>query len=113
MLGHPDQVGMAACVSPAVWWAGGEIVTRVRAGRGHAGRVWLDIGTAESTPNAAGARPWMDGARALHEALVTRGWREGDDLHYEEIEGAQHNEAAWRARVDRILLFMLAGPGAR
>ena len=43
-------------------------------------------------------------------ALVARGWREGVDLHYEEIEGARHNEAAWRARVDRVLLFLLSPP---
>jgi len=110
MLAHPDRFGMAGVVSPAVWWADGEIVKRVRAGSGHAGRVWLDIGDAESTPTATGARPWMDGARALHEALVTRGWRDDADLHYEEIAGAHHNEAAWRARVDRVLLFLLA-PG--
>jgi predicted alpha/beta superfamily hydrolase len=113
LLEHPDRVGMAGCVSPAVWWAGGEIVARVRHGRDHAGRVWLDIGTAESTPTAAGERPWVDGARALHEALVTRGWRDGRDLHYEEIEGAQHNEAAWRARVDRVLQFLLGAPTER
>jgi predicted alpha/beta superfamily hydrolase len=112
LLEHPQQVGMAGCVSPAVWWAGGEIVERVRHGRGHPGRVWLDIGTAESTARATGERPWMEGAQALHAALVARGWRDGADLHYEEIDGARHNEAAWRARVDRVLLFLLA-PAAR
>jgi predicted alpha/beta superfamily hydrolase len=111
LLDHPEAVGMAGCVSPAVWWAGGEIVTRVRAGSGHAGRVWLDIGTDESAPTA-GERPWVDAARSLHDALRTRGWHDGGDLHYEEVAGGRHNEAAWRARVDRILEF-LVGPAAR
>ena len=107
LLQHPEAVGMAGCVSPAVWWANSEILGRVRAGAGHSGRVWLDIGTAESTPTATGELPWLDSARALHAALAARGWRDGESLHYEEIEGARHNEAAWRARIDRILQFLL------
>ncbi len=113
LLEHPGQVGMAGCVSPAVWWADREIVARTRAGQGHAGRVWLDIGTAESVARAPDARPWVDDARGLHEALVTRGWRDGADLHYEEVEGAKHNEAAWAARVGRIMQFLLAGDASR
>ncbi len=113
LLVHPAHVGMAGCVSPAVWWADREIVARVRAGKGHAGRVWLDIGTAESVARAPDARPWVDDAHALHEALVARGWRDGADLHYEEIEGAKHNEAAWAARVGRIMAFLLTGEAGR
>ena len=113
LLEHPRQVGMAGCVSPAVWWADDEIVQRVRRGQGHTGRIWLDIGTDESVPGADGTREWMDGARALHGTLLARGWADGRDLHYEEVEGAHHNEAAWRERVDRVLLFLVGAPGGR
>jgi predicted alpha/beta superfamily hydrolase len=112
LLQHPETVGFAGCVSPAVWWSGNEIVTRVQAGSGHPGRVWLDIGTEESSAKETGARPWLDGARSLRDALIARGWKEGPDLHYEEIEGARHNEAAWAARTGRILQFLL-GAGAK
>ncbi len=111
LLEHPEAVSMAGVVSPAVWWAGNEIVTRTLAGHGHTGRVWVDIGTAEGSAKATEPQPWLEGARALRDALQKRGWREDVDLHYEEIEGARHNEAAWRARVDRVLLF-LVGPAA-
>ena len=37
------------------------------------------------------------------------GWVDGEDLHYEEVEGAAHTESAWAARFDRVLEF-LYGP---
>src|SRR5439155_12103313 len=108
-LAHPERFGLVGCVSPAVWWADTAIVKRVRSGPKQPLRVWLDIGTAEGTPAADGHRDWLDHARRLRDALVGRGWREGADLHYEEIEGARHNERAWAARIDRIMEYLLAG----
>jgi len=107
-LQHPGRFGLVGCVSPAAWWADTAIVRSVRAARGHPRRVWLDIGTAEETAGADGSRPWVDQARALRDALEACGMRAGGDLHYEEIEGGRHNEAAWAARVGRIMEFLLA-----
>jgi len=103
---HPEVFGRVGVVSPAVWWADRAIVKRV-ASLGHRPvRVWLDIGTDESTPTADGHREWLEGADALHDALVGAGWREGHDLHYEVVEGARHQEPAWAARLDRILEWL-------
>ncbi len=107
-LAYPERFGLIGCVSPAVWWADTAIAKRVRSGTKPPLRVWVDIGTAESTPSAAGQRVWLDHARLLRDALEACGWREGTDLHYEEVEGAPHNEGAWAARIDRILEFLLA-----
>lgn len=112
-LAHPDRFGLVGCVSPAVWWADTAIVRRVRAGTKAPLRVWLDVGTEESTGSATGRRVWLDHARLLRDALAAKGWREGADLHYEEAEGARHNEAAWAARIERILEFLLAEPDSR
>jgi predicted alpha/beta superfamily hydrolase len=109
-LAHPDRFGLAGCVSPAVWWADTAVVRRVRAGGKAPVRIWLDIGTEEETGSATGRKVWLDHARFLRGALEQKGWREGRDLHYEEVEGARHNEAAWAARIDRILEFLLAKP---
>lgn len=109
-LAHPDRFGLVACVSPAAWWADTAIVRAVRAARKPRLRVWLDIGTEESTTADTGRRVWLDHARRLRDAMVAAGWREGADLHYEEVGGARHNEAAWAARIERILLFLLARP---
>lgn len=107
-LAHPERFGLVGCVSPAVWWADTAIVRRVRAGAKAPLRVWVDIGTEESTGDSTGRKVWLDHARFLRDALVQKGWREGADLHYEEVEGARHNEAAWAARIDRILEYLLA-----
>ena len=109
-LAHPDRFGLVGCVSPAVWWADTAIVQRVRAGRKVPLRIWLDIGTEESTSPSTGQKIWLDHARILRDVLVAKGWKEGKDLHYEEAEGARHNEAAWAARIDRILEYLLAKP---
>lgn len=104
---YPDRFGLVGCVSPAVWWADTAIVGRARAMKRTPLRTWVDIGTAEATAPATGVRVWLDNARQLRDALVARGLREGKDLHYEEVEGAAHNEAAWAARISRILEYLL------
>jgi enterochelin esterase-like enzyme len=48
----------------------------------------------------------VDDARRLRDVLVQKGWQEGGDLHYEEIQGGQHNEAAWAQRVGPFLQFL-------
>ena len=109
-LRRPDRFGLVGCISPAAWWAERDIVRRAAAARkGTALRIWLDVGTAEGTEKA-GTKEWLEDTRALREALLTRGWREGADLHYEEVEGAVHDEGAWAARLDRILVFLLGPP---
>jgi len=62
-------------------------------------QIWLDIGTKE------GPRSLND-VRLLHRTLMAKGWIEGADLHYEEVAGAVHNEAAWAARVGPVLSFL-------
>jgi hypothetical protein len=44
--------------------------------------------------------------RNLRDALVRRGWQEGHDLHYSEIQGGKHDEAAWALRVDPFVRFL-------
>ena len=111
-LTHPDVFGLVGCVSPAAWWAGRDMVRRAALVRPAKLRVWLDIGTAEGTGHA-GRKEGLDDARALRDALLAAGCREGPRFHYEEVEGAVHDEGAWAARVGRILVFLLGPPGAR
>ncbi|MBI5710068.1 MAG: hypothetical protein HZC42_07170 [Candidatus Eisenbacteria bacterium] len=111
-LARPDVFGLVGCVSPAAWWAGRDLVRRAARARPAKLRVWVDIGTAEGTEHA-GRKEWLDDARALRDALVAAGCREGPHFHYEEVEGAVHDEGAWAARVDRILVFLLGPPGVR
>jgi hypothetical protein len=62
-------------------------------------RIWLDAGTAEG-------EKVLDGARALRDALLAKGWIIGEDLAYLEAEGGEHNEQSWAARVDAVLKFL-------
>jgi hypothetical protein len=48
----------------------------------------------------------VDAARRVRGALVRKGWTEGTDLAYAEIEGAPHNEAAWSAVSGAMLKFL-------
>ncbi len=108
-LEHPEVFTRIGVVSPAAWWGGGDLARRVAAGAGAGLKIWLDVGTREGRGAADAARE-VDEVRVLRDALRARGYVEGKDLHYEEIEGAVHNEAAWAARVERIMAFLLA-PG--
>jgi predicted alpha/beta superfamily hydrolase len=62
-------------------------------------RIWLDMGTAES-------QGMLDGARALRDALVRKGWVIGDDLQYVEAEGAIHDEGPWAERSPDVLRYL-------
>ena len=99
-LSRPDVFGKIAALSPSVWWnqrvihtlaAGMKVESRPR--------IWLDIGTRE------GPRIVEDVER-YRDILLRRGWQYERDLHYERIEGAEHNEAAWAERVAPFLRFL-------
>lgn len=111
-LRRPDVFGKLGVVSPSVWWAENEILARVAEAPHCGSRIWLDIGTAEGR-DADGARQAVDGARALRDALLARGWRLGADLAYFEDPGAHHDEAAWAGRVARVAQFLYPSDSSR
>lgn len=102
-LKYPQVFGKLAIVSPSVWWDKRTILGSVQAlAKRPRTRIWLDIGTKEGRDTAEAT----SGARALRDALIAKGWREGADLKYFEAEGAEHNETAWAERVAPILKFL-------
>jgi predicted alpha/beta superfamily hydrolase len=86
-------------VSPAAWFAGNDLIRWVRETPKQPVVIREDIGTEEGAAALAGAR-------ALRDELVQKGWTPGVDLDYFEAVGAGHNEAAWAARADRILMYL-------
>jgi len=62
-------------------------------------RIWLDAGTRE------GGRTVEDVER-FRDLLIQKGWHPERDLHYERVEGAEHNELAWAQRVAPFLQFL-------
>ena len=99
-LKHAAIFGKIAALSPSVWWNQLVIHRFVQAMNIQPRpRIWLDIGTRE-------------GPRIVHEVenfrdvLLEKGWRLEHELHYERVEGAEHNEAAWAQRVGPFLQFL-------
>jgi predicted alpha/beta superfamily hydrolase len=99
-LKFPKVFGKVAALSPSVWWDQREIVRTVAATTVRSRpNVWLDVGTKE------GARTVPD-VEQFRDVLLKKGWRLGEDLHYERVEGGEHNEAAWSQRIGRVLQFL-------
>jgi predicted alpha/beta superfamily hydrolase len=103
-LWFPNHFTRLAVMSPSIWWDDCVIYKIVEAIDEEAKpplRIWLDTGTHE---------PGWERAAALRDRLLEKGWRLHDDLHYLEVEGADHSEGAWGARVDPVLRFLFPPP---
>lgn len=99
-LRQPNIFGKIAALSPSVWW-NQRVILRFAAAASvrPLPRVWLDIGTRE------GPRI-VDDVERFRDILLGKGWQVGRDLHYQRVEGAEHNEAAWARRVGPFLQFL-------
>jgi predicted alpha/beta superfamily hydrolase len=99
-LRFPKVFGKIAALSPSIWWDRRWIVSFAARSRSKVRpRIWLDSGTQEGVHTA-------DDTRKMRDVLLKKGWREGQDLLYMEIQGGQHNEAAWADRVGPFLQFL-------
>jgi predicted alpha/beta superfamily hydrolase len=99
-LSRPDVVSRVAALSTSAWVDDRFLVRFVDALPAKPRtRVWTDIGTREGSSAVADAR-------ALRDALVRKGWREGEDLRHVEAEGAVHDETAWAKRMPEVLEFL-------
>jgi predicted alpha/beta superfamily hydrolase len=96
----PNVFGKLAALSPSVWW-NQHVMHRFAAAADVRPRpnIWLDIGTRE------GPRIVQD-VEQFRDVLLQKGWQLGKDLHYERVEGGEHNEAAWAQRVGPFLQFL-------
>ncbi len=101
----PQTFGKIAALSPSIWW-NQRVILRFAAAAPVQPRpsIWLDIGTKE------GPRVVPD-VEQFRDVLLKKGWRLGEDLHYERVEGGEHNEAAWARRVGRVLQFLYPAAG--
>lgn len=103
-LWFPNYFNRLAVMSPSIWWddcAIYDIVDEVDETARPPLKIWLDTGTRE---------PGWERAAGLRDRLIEKGWRLYDDLQYFEVEGADHSEGAWAARVDPVLRFLFSPP---
>ncbi len=99
---YPEAFTRLLVMSPSIWWDDCSICRLVESIEEKPPlKIWLDTGTRE---------PGWEKAAGLRDQLVEKGWRLHDDLHYLEIEGADHSEGAWAARVDPALRFLFPPP---
>jgi predicted alpha/beta superfamily hydrolase len=95
---YPQAFTRLIVMSPSIWWDDFAIYRLVDSIEGKPPlKIWLDTGTAE---------PGWEQARELCDRLVEKGWKLFNDLQYLEVEGANHSESAWAARVDPALRFL-------
>ena len=108
---HPDVFGRAGCLSTTFPWtgkipmegSGPPLIEReIAAGAGvpRGIRLYFDYGT--GTLDAT-IEPEQDKVNAW---LLSQGLKEGEDFMVRKFPGAEHNEAAWRARLDEPLIFL-------
>ena len=103
---RPDVFGGAAVFSPSAWFAEDALIGLAAAEPPPAGRLYLDVGTAESAV-------LVSSVRRLRDALVNAGLEEGERFRYVEDQGADHHETHWGRRVRDALPFLLGRPVGR
>ena len=102
-LQYPRVFAKMVVMSPSVWWDRRAILQLVHEySAAERPQIWLDTGTEEGDS----PRQVVEDARSLRDALLAKGWREGLDLKYCEVNGAGHNENAWAARFGSILQYL-------
>lgn len=95
----PNTFTRIAALSPSVWWDD-SVIHRIVEEIDEAPRsskIWLDIGTPEEGWERVGH---------LRDQLIERGWRLHNDLHYKEVQDAEHSEWAGSARFEAVLRFL-------
>ena len=98
-LWHPRVFGHVVAMSPSLWWDNRTVFQEFsRLRKKPDVRLWLDMGTAE---------PGWEAIRLFRDTLISKGWKEGDDLAYREVPGAEHAEHAWAARIGDVLEWLL------
>jgi predicted alpha/beta superfamily hydrolase len=101
---HDPQVfGFCGVMSPALWFANGEIFEYVEKADFVPGRIYIDCGTSEG-------RSEVSDVRRLCGILKAKGYRPDLDLQCVVEKGAEHTEAAWARRLRHELQFLLGIP---
>jgi predicted alpha/beta superfamily hydrolase len=99
---YPQAFTRLIVMSPSIWWDDFAIYRLVDLiEEKPLLKIWLDTGTNE---------PGWEQVRELRDRLVEKGWKLFNDLQYLEVEGADHSEGAWAARVDQALRFLFSHP---
>lgn len=106
---HPEVFGCAGVFSGSLWWrsdnssAAAQQTSRLMHERVRNTamppplRLWFQAGTKDETDDRDdnGVIDAIQDTTELMDELRSRGWRDGRDLAYVQVEGGEHNEATW------------------
>lgn len=95
--------GVAAALSPSLWFAERAIFGVVEETPRHPGRLYLDVGQQEGEET-------LHDARRLRDLLLAKGYVPGEQLRYVEERAGAHEEAAWGRRFRAALPFLVPAP---
>jgi enterochelin esterase-like enzyme len=101
-LRYATWFGKLAALSPSVWWNRKSILGYLNERAPEIWdrpRLWLDVGDREG-------RRTVHDAETLNRRLKANGWRAGETLHFEKVQGGTHDEASWAQRVRPMLRFL-------
>lgn len=107
---YPKTFSMCGVISPALMWNEDAILKELEESDNawmRSMRFWVDMGSKEGRQTAAfnGA---ISRTRRLIDIFDKAGLAPGRDYYYQEVHEGEHNEAAWAARFDKILLYFFA-----
>ena len=87
---HPEVFSRAGGVSSSFWWNGQELVRNAPAPAARV-KYYIDAGT-----DGDG----LEGTVNMRDAMLAKGFKQGEDLYFHAAPGGTHNEKSWAARVD-------------
>jgi predicted alpha/beta superfamily hydrolase len=99
-LKYKDVFGKLAIISPAAFWDDEMISRYVRSLPARTNQlIYLTVGTSDQLE-------FLNSTRNLREAIISKGWKEGSDFRYLEVEGGQHSPGERAVRVENALRFL-------
>ena len=101
---NTDAFGAVGVFSPAFWTSPNFTKAVMDGSKKDGLRIYMDMGTQEKG-NLTGDY-WLD-ALAVREALLKKGYIEGEDFLWNPGDGDEHNEKAWAKRLPIALRFMV------
>jgi predicted alpha/beta superfamily hydrolase len=118
MLSQPSVFGFCGAFSTAYWFGQMGLLDTIAEKASGGGHIYLDVGGKEGptldywlSPSEANNGYYLDGVRALRDALIGKGYREGANLMYVEDPAGPHREPAWAARLPAAFRYLLSRVG--
>ncbi|HEY9724532.1 MAG TPA: alpha/beta hydrolase-fold protein [Oscillatoriaceae cyanobacterium] len=103
---YPLVFGRAAAMSPAFWFARGQIFRYIAAReRPEGARIYLDCGERE-TARVHPKRDFYKVAASMVDLLCQQGFKAGKDLMWVSDPQGTHSEADWARRLGPVLEFL-------